>query len=76
VRFDRFSASEHDAFPLDPNGETGHALALAYRYPINPALELVTEALTVDSTRPARALLGELPGQRERSITGALRWRF
>jgi hypothetical protein len=76
LRLDRFSASEHDAFPLDPNGETGHALALAYRYPINPALELVAEALTVDSTRAARALLGELPGQRERSITGALRWRF
>ena len=76
LRFDRFSTSEHDAFPLDPNGESGHAVALAYSYTINPSLELVTEALAVHSTRPARVLLGELPAQCERSITTALRWRF
>jgi hypothetical protein len=76
LRFDRFSTSEHDAFPLDPNGESGHAVALAYSYAINASLELVTEALAVDSTRPARVLLGELPAQRERSLTTALRWRF
>lgn len=76
LRYDRFSASEHDAIPADPNGETGHAVALAYSYAISASLDLVAEALTVQSTRPARVLVGELPAQRERSLTASLRWHF
>jgi hypothetical protein len=76
LRYDRFKAREDDLIPADPNGEHGSALALAYAHPITPSLTLVAEALAVNSTRPARALFGDAPYQRESSVTTALRWRF
>ncbi|WP_146204585.1 hypothetical protein [Massilia glaciei] len=76
LRYDRFKLREDDVVPEDPNGEHGGAVALAYARPLTPKLTLVAEALAVDSTRPARALLGDAPHQRESSVTTSLRWRF
>ena len=76
LRVDRFKAREDDLVPLDPNGERGSAVALAYTRALTPSLTLVAEALSVRSTRPARALFGDAPHQHERSVTTALRWRF
>ncbi|MDQ2989212.1 MAG: hypothetical protein M3R60_08940 [Pseudomonadota bacterium] len=76
MRYDQFRAREHDILPLDPNGEDGRSLALAYVYELTPALSLVTELLSLESKRPARRLLGELPEQHDRSLTTSLRWQF
>ncbi len=76
ARVDYFNESEDDRIPSDPNGENGHALALAYARPLGPGLSLVTELLWVRSDRPARSLIGDAPHQNERSLSAALRWQF
>ena len=76
LRYDNFSTRENDVIPSDPNDERGNSLALAYAHKIAPAWTVVVEALTVRSDRPARALSGIAPSQREHSLTTALRWRF
>lgn len=76
LRYDRFQSKEHDILPSDPNSEKGHALALAYSLNLNDAITLVTELLVIDSKRAARSLVGEPPGQIERSITSSIRWQF
>lgn len=76
LRFDQFGISEDDILPSDPNGEHGHALALAYAYPIKPHLSWITEGLLVQSNRPARETIGDAAQQSERSLTTALRWQF
>jgi hypothetical protein len=76
VRYDRFSTTEHDNIPSDPNGEVGYGVALAYDLPLAESLSLMTEALLVRSERQARALIGEPVSQKERSLTVSLRWRF
>lgn len=76
VRYDRFSTSEHDWLPTDPNQETGHALALAYQLALSESLALTAEWLSISSERGARSLIAETPRQTERSVTVSLRWQF
>ena len=76
VRYDRFSTSEHDILPNDPNNEKGHGVALAYNWPLSHSLALMTELLEVQSERAARELIAERPSQTERSFTASLRWKF
>ena len=77
VRYDWFRTTDRDIMPLpDPNGESGHAWALAYSLPLHHSLTLVAEALRVDSTRAARALIGETPHRKEDSLAVELRWAF
>lgn len=76
VRYDRFSTSEHDNIPSDPNHETGYGVALAYDLPLAENWSLMTEALLVRSERSARALIGEAALQKERSLAVSLRWHF
>lgn len=76
LRYDRFSTTEHDDLPGDPNNETGHGVALAYNWPLSRSLAVMTELLEVQSERPSRVLVREQPGQTERSFTASLRWRF
>ncbi|MES2322217.1 MAG: hypothetical protein V4633_08155 [Pseudomonadota bacterium] len=76
LRLDRFGATEDDLIPADPNGEQGHALALAYVHQLAPSWSLVAEAVTLSSARPARLLSGDAARQREHSVTTALRYRF
>ncbi|MDO8439287.1 MAG: hypothetical protein Q7S67_03520 [Telluria sp.] len=76
LRAERFGATENDLIPSDPNGEQGHALALAYVHQLAPSWSLVAEAVALSSTRPARLLSGDAARQREHSVTTALRFRF
>jgi hypothetical protein len=76
LRYDRFSTSEHDNIPSDPNNEVGYGVALAYDWPLTEGWSLMTEALLVRSERSARVLIGEPALQNERSLTLSLRWRF
>jgi hypothetical protein len=76
LRYDRFSTTEHDNLPGDPNNETGHGVALAYNWPLSRSLAVMTEWLEVQSERPSRVLVRERPDQTERSFTASLRWRF
>ncbi len=77
-RVDRFSTKEHvaDILPTDPNSETGRAHAIAFAWPIGRSVSMVSELLTVQSSRAARVLIGEAPDKRERSLTAAIRWQF
>lgn len=76
LRYDRFRLDENDRIPSDPNGEQGHAVALAYAWPLGQSWTLVSEALVVNSERAARNQIGSAPKQNERSLTASLRWRF
>lgn len=76
LRYDWFHSSDRDILPQDPNGERGHAWALAYSLPLPHELTLVTEALRVVSNRAARAQLGADPRQTENSLQLELRWSF
>lgn len=76
LRYDRFSTTEHDVLPDDPNNETGHAIALAYQMPLTDTLSLMLESLLVHSERASRGLIAEPRRQTERSLTAALRWQF
>lgn len=76
VRYDLFSTRDIDRFPVDPNGEHGSAVAVAYSHPLAAGWTLVGEALAVRSNRQARLLLGEQQRQTESSLTASLRWRF
>lgn len=78
IRYDQFSTSEReqDILAADPNGEHGHALALAYHWAIKPQLALVTEWLTIRSDRPARLSAGDPAVRHEQSLTASLRVRF
>ncbi len=78
LRVDSFNTTERreDILPGDPNGETGQALALAYHWRIKPGVALVTEWLTVQSDRPARALLGGPLSRTESSLSTSLRLTF
>jgi hypothetical protein len=77
VRYDWFKTTDRDIMPLpDPNGESGHAWAMAYSLPLPHSLNLVAEALRVDSRRDARPLIGEAPRRKENSVSMELRWAF
>ncbi len=78
LRFDQFRTREHesDILPSDPNSEQGRALALAYVWPVSPSISLVSEALVVRSSRPARTLIGEVADKTERSLAASIRWQF
>ena len=76
VRHDRFQTRDRDGLPGDPNDESGNAWALAYAVPLQDGVEILTEALWIDSTRPARDLVGEAPRQVERRLSMLLRWRY
>jgi hypothetical protein len=76
VRYDRFRTGDRDILPEDPNQERGHALALAYRWRLSPSVDLLAEWLRVSSDRASLVQVGELPRQRGRSLSAALRWHF
>lgn len=76
LRYDRFGTREDDILPADPNGEDGRAIALAFAFEFSPTVSLVTELLTLHSSRPARRLVGDASNQHERSLKTSLRWQF
>ena len=76
LRYDWFATRDRDILPQDPNGERGHAWALAYSLPLPHSLTLVSEALRVASDRAARVQIGVDPRQTEDSFDLELRWAF
>lgn len=76
LRYDRFRMGEEENLFADPNSERGTAVALAYTHPLTPSMSLVTELLTIRSSRLARALSGDAVQQTTSSLTTALRWQF
>jgi hypothetical protein len=67
-----------DLAPLPPvaNGERGWALTGAWRYPLNDYLDLRLEAMHIDSTRPARVIVGDAPHQGQTVLQSSLRLTF
>ncbi len=65
ARYEQFRARDEDRYRAeDPNDEDGHAWTAAWSVELDQRTSVLLELLSVDSTRPARALLG-LP---ERSV--------
>ena len=76
LRYDHFEVGDLDGVPDDPNGENGHAWAIAWAQPLTDRLLLLVEAQRVKSHRPARALVAEFPRQVENSLAMELRFPF
>jgi hypothetical protein len=76
LRQDRFRTVDRDRVPDDANGECGHAWTVAYRLPLRESLNLISEAMWIESNRSARGLIGESARQIERSLNVAIRWSF
>jgi hypothetical protein len=76
LRHDRFWNTDGDRFPEDPNGESGNAWTLAYRYPLRRSVHFIAETMRIDSNRAARVLIGEPTHQVEGSVEIAIRWSF
>ncbi|HEY5799815.1 MAG TPA: hypothetical protein VIT92_06325, partial [Burkholderiaceae bacterium] len=70
LRYDRFRTRGRDVIPQDNNDEDGHAVALAYDYPLGEKVRVVAEVLRVESAR------GLAARQRNESVTVALRWQY
>ena len=74
VRYDWFKTTDRDIMPLpDPNGESGHAWALAYSLPLPHSLKLVAERCAwtaAASSRPDRR--GAAPEGKQRVDGAAL----
>lgn len=77
VRYDDFSARDEGRYRAsDPNDEEGDAWTAAWAVQLDGRTTALLEVLSVDSTRPARALLG-LPGRaRETIVQVGVRGRF
>ena len=76
LRYDDFETHDHDSLPNDPNGENGHAWAIAWAQPLRENWLWLIEAQRIKSVREARALIGESPKQTDSRITAELRWSF
>ena len=76
VRYDNFSADDHDNTFMDNNDERGHAWTLAYFWNARPNLQLGMEWLQVDSRRTARVYIGQAAAQQDSHLFAGVRWRF
>lgn len=75
-RIEAFAVDDHSFLDLAENRETGVALTGALSTPLSSNTELITEALTVWSDRPARAQTGVGANQVEVQTKIAIRTRF
>jgi hypothetical protein len=77
VRYDEFRVRDEDRYRVeDPNDEEGEAWTAAWAVQLDGRTTVLLELLSVDATRPARALLG-LPGRaRETIVQVGVRGRF
>lgn len=76
LRYDHFWVGDRDINSEDPNGEYGHAYALAYRYQWNERLSLCAEALRQISYRDAREELDLPEDVTEDSLQFAVQMHF
>jgi hypothetical protein len=77
ARWDTFAVEEDDVLPeLDDNREDGSAWTAAWLVRVGERHQAALEALSVESTRPARASLGLAAHVRETLVQASLRLRF
>jgi hypothetical protein len=77
VRYERFDVRDEDRnADEDPNGEEGDAWTAAWGFAFDRRTSIFLELLSVDSTRPARALVGQPERARETLVQLAVRGRF
>ena len=75
-RLDVFETEDNTWQAIDPNQEDGWALTAAWRHPLRDRLDLVLEALHIESDRPSRVTAGVSPEQSQTVVQSALRFRF
>ncbi|MBK9965213.1 MAG: hypothetical protein IPP07_10085 [Holophagales bacterium] len=77
VRYDWFRVLDEDRFGVvDPNDEEGDAWTVAWSLEVDRRTTILLELLSVDSTRPARALVGLPERARETLVQVGVRGRF
>lgn len=77
IRYDGFRVRDEDRFrALDPNDEEGDAWTVAWTFDFDRRTSVLLELLSVDSTRPARALVGLPERAREALVQVGVRGRF
>ena len=72
LRRDWFSVDDKDALSEDPNGESGNAWTVSYRWNSGSALDYSLEWLRIDTDRVAWRQLGESPQTIERQVIGKI----
>jgi hypothetical protein len=76
-RYDWFRARDEDRYgAIDPNDEEGDAWTVAWSIELDGRTTVLLELLSVDSTRPARALVGVAERARETLVQVGVRGRF
>ena len=77
ARYDWFRARDEDRYGVvDPNDEEGDAWTVAWAFELDRRTTVLLELLSVDSTRPARALVGLPERARETLVQVGVRGRF
>ena len=76
ARLDQFSTTDRTNKAVDDNAEHGWAALAAYRWDVRPGVQMVVEAMRIDSDRPERVRLGEAPQQTQTVVQTALRYQF
>lgn len=77
VRYDWFRIQDEDRYGVtDPNEENGDAWTMAWSVELDRRTTVLLELLSVDSTRPARALVGLPERARETLVQVGVRGRF
>ena len=77
VRYDWFRTWDGDRYSVvDPNDEKGDAWTVAWAFEFDRRTSVLLELLSVDSTRPARALVGLPDRARETLVQVGVRGRF
>ena len=77
VRYDWFQVRDDDRYGVvDPNDEKGDAWTVAWSFELDRRTSVLLELLSVDSTRPARSLVGLPERARETLVQVGVRGRF
>ena len=75
-RLDYFQTHDNAAAAYGRNGEEGWSMTGAYRYTLNPHVEVVLEAVHVESDRPARRRVYLAAEQAQTTLQSSLRLTF
>ncbi|MBK9965546.1 MAG: hypothetical protein IPP07_11840 [Holophagales bacterium] len=77
ARYDWFRVRDEDRYGVvDPNDEEGDAWTVAWSFEFDRRTSVLLELLSVDSTRPARGLVGLPERARETLVQVGVRGRF
>ena len=77
VRYDKFSVTDTDINPEDPNDSDGSAVTLTWRYDINSAWQAGVEYIHVDSSNDSRTLWRNWQAQQKQTqFMATIQYRF